>query len=85
MVENDEVELNWPVMANPPATISWYWNGEPLDLSLGEFVRFVFLSTKFIERRYVNVEALNQWNNTNVSKLENVHTLQKLGNANYAV
>ena len=35
VVENDEVELNWPVMANPAATISWYWNGDPLDLSRG--------------------------------------------------
>ena len=48
VVENDEVELNWPVMANPAAIISWYWNGDPLDLSLGEFVSMYRSLSAFI-------------------------------------
>lgn len=36
VVENDEVELYWPVSAFPTAEISWFRNGDPLDMSYGE-------------------------------------------------
>ena len=36
VVEGSEVELYWPVYGKPKPDISWYKDGNPLNVSRGE-------------------------------------------------